>query len=342
VHVTGAHSHRTPLAYPHLAPLWDTAIALSGDAAHADLIVLAHPHNAATLNATAAQAVARGTPLALISEEPFWDTLFSPDPLARSVTLTTAHLGAIRVHQVNHHRSGIFDFDRIPDYLLTDPRFVARYAQAFARHAQHTAQDWQAMFAARTADITFMAERRPEAFHNIALPQGDIQGLCAWRTELAEACTRGSVARIGASWDAGPSRFDLDDWHRDKISQLDGQTRMLSGIENTHQPTYVSEKLFDAFACGACPLYVASPGHRVHGLGLPPGAWLNLWRQSPAQAARTVQAHIWDTGFFTDYATAQQQLAALFTDPGILARERARLGRALIHEVTRLAGLGPA
>ena len=337
VHVTGAHSHRTPLAYTYLAPLWEGAITLTPDAETADLIVLAHPHNARALGPAATAAMARGTPLALISEEPFWDTLFSPDPLAHRITV-----GTVRMHQVNHHRSAIFDFDHIPYYLLTEPIFVARYAAALARNAQRSAADWQADFAARPTDVTFMAERRPEAFHNVTLPQGDVIGLCAWRTELALACNRGVVARLGASWGTGPSRFTLTDWHADKLAQLDGQTRMLSGIENTHQPTYMTEKLFDAFACGALPLYVASPGHRLRALGLPPGAWLNLWDTTPAQAAERIAAAEFGPGFCADYAAAQRHLAALFNDAGIVARERARLGRTLVAEVRRLVELGPA
>jgi hypothetical protein len=191
-------------------------------------------------------------------------------------------------------------------------------------------------------DITFMAERRPEAFHDVRFAAGDITGLCAWRTRLALGCTGPGVQRLGASWGHGPSRFDLTDWHADKIAGLDGQTKVLSGIENTHQPTYLSEKLFDAFACGARPLYVASPGHRVHDLGLPEGAWLNLWGQTSDSAVGLVEAAPWDGGFFAAYAAAQGRLAALFTDADILAAERARLGRALVAEVDRLIQCGPA
>jgi hypothetical protein len=344
--VTGKHAHRQPFAYAALAPLWADRVALTGSATQTDLIVIAHPHNLLDLRPDLAEAAARGTPVALISEEPFWDSLFSPDPLAHRVTLPAAHLGAVRAHQVTHHRSAIFDFDRIPYFLLTDPGYVARYAALFSRNAAVTAADWAEAFAQRPYDITFMAERRPEAFHDVRFAAGDITGLCAWRTRLALGCRGPGVQRLGASWGVGPSRFDLTDWHADKIAQLDGQTKVLSGIENTHQPTYLSEKLFDAFACGARPLYVASPGHRVHDLGLPAGAWLNLWGHSPETAQNAIDGAIvgasWDPGFYSAYAAAQGRLAALFTDADILAAERTRLGRALVAEVDRLIQCGPA
>ncbi len=40
-------------------------------------------------------------PLVLMSEEPFWDSLRSPDPLAWRITVPAAHLGARGLHQVN-------------------------------------------------------------------------------------------------------------------------------------------------------------------------------------------------------------------------------------------------
>lgn len=346
VYITGAHQHRQPFAYAALAPLWEGQIDLTTDPKDADLISIAHPHNLGDMTEAAAGKVAQGTPTALISEEPFWDTLFSPDPLAHMVVLHAAHLGSAQVHQVNHHRSPIFDFARIPYFLLTDPGYIQRYGALFHRNAQLTAEDWAHAFANRPHDITFMAERRPEAFHDIDLPSGDITGLCAWRTRLAIGCITGRVQRLGASWGHGASRFDLSDWHSDKLAGLDGQTRILSGVENTHQPTYLSEKLFDAFACGARPIYYASPGHRVHDLahdiGLPSEAWINLWGQNSDAAPEAIDAAPWDAAFYSAYAQAQSALAALFTDAQAVASERARLGHALIAEVRRLVDYGPA
>lgn len=337
----GRHARRMPLSYPDLAPLWQDRVALTDDAACADLVLLAHPVDLMDLTRPEAAALDRRT-CALFSEEPFWDTLFSPDPLARRVVLRAAHLGGLAVHQVNHHRSAVFDFDRIPYFLLTEHRYAESYARLFSRNAALSAQDWLAAFANRPMQAAFMAERRPEAFHDLRLPGGDVTGLCAWRTRLAEAYRTGRVERLGASWHGGPTRFDLPDWHGDKIERLDGQTRFLSAVENTHQPAYLSEKLFDAFACGARPLYVASPWHRVHDLGLPAEAWVNLWGLDSAAAPVVIDAAAWDGGFAAAYAAAQASLAALFTDPAILAAERARLGAAVWDELIRLEGLGPA
>jgi len=339
----GPHTRRTPFAYPALTPLWDGRITLCDEPAEADLVVCAHPVDMLVLSAQTADVLGQSRiPAALISEEPFWDSLFSPDPLASRVTLRAAHLGGLVVHQVNHHRSPIFDFARIPYFLLTDPGFIARYRPLFARNATRDSADWQTAFANRAGRAVFMAERRPETFHDIALPRGDLLGLCAWRTRLAETYGTGVVDRLGASWQGGPTRFDMPDWHRDKIAYLDGHATLISALENTHQPNYISEKLFDAFACGARPLYMASPGHRVHDLGLPAAAWINLWGLDSAAAPSAIDTAPPFAEVAACYATAQRHLAALFHDDTVLAREHARLGAAVLGELVRLVDLGPA
>lgn len=327
----GRHAHRTPFAYDALAPLWEGRAEVQDSPAGADLVVFAHPSDPLSLGPETAAALRAGARVALVSEEPFWDSLFSPDPLAANVTLAAGHLGEIRMAQVNHHTSPVFDWAHLPYYLLSQDGMIDRLADRFVRNARLSGPDWQAAFAARPARVAFMAERRLERFHDVDLPRGDLFGLCAWRTRLAEAVMQGPVLRLGASWNGGPTRFEIDDWHTDKLARLDGKVQILSGLENTHQPTYVSEKLFDAFACGAVPLYMAGPGHSVHRLGLPAQSWLNLWGWDEPAAAGVVDD--WRPGAetFAAYARAQACLAARFTDTTALADDRARLGRALVR-----------
>ena len=318
----GHHANRTPLAYPHLAPLWADHLTFTDGAA--DLEVHGHVRDVIT----------PGGNNVVLSEEPFWDSLMSPDPLADVITLPTG-----RVHQLNHHTSAIFAHDRIPYFLLTDPGYIRAYQGLFARNAALTPTDWQARFAACTVDAAFIAERREAASFDVIWPEGEITGLCSFRTRLALAAP-GRVLRQGAGWPGSGTRFDLTDWRGAKLRQLDGRVRVVSGIENTHQPAYLSEKLFDAFAVGARPLYVASPAHRIHDLGLPPASWINLHGLTADQATQALPAT--DTEpFFHDYAKAQRLLRDLFTEK-VIAAERARLRAAVIGDLQRLAESGPA
>lgn len=338
----GAHAHRTPLSYPALAPLFADFVELVDHPERADLYVFAH-----SLDVEAAPRDmvedwrARRRPVVILSEEPFWDTIWGRRPLTRERVLDTAY-GPLPVIQLNHHTSAIFGFDRIPYYLLTNHRFANTYAARFARNAQRSAADWRARFAARAIDLSFMFERRPEPFHNMRWPEAGIIGLCAWRTELAEACTAGTVERLGASWQGGPSRFDLDNWYLDKMTRLDGRARILAALENTHQPDYITEKLFDAFACGSLPLYFATPEHRIHAFGLPGLSWVNLHGLSVPEAADRVTRIDFTAELFEAYAAAQRQLADLFCDPGAWVAERDRLRQALRGELAALLDRAPA
>ena len=329
----GHHAHRMPLAYPALQPLWEERIMLVEDPAVADLLTIAHPLDALTLAPEAARAVERGIPAALLSEEPFWDSLFSPDLMAAQITLPAAHLGELRLHQLNHHRSAIFDFECIPYYLLTEHRFASVYAARFGRNARLEPEDWAAAWAARPSDIVFMAERRMEKFHDVRLPEAGLIGLCAWRSRLAAGCEGDGVERLGASWNGGRTRFELPDWHLDKMIRLDGRTRLFSALENTHQPLSLSEKLFDAFACGAVPVYMAAPGHAIERLGLPDGTWINLWGNDEAGALRLLKAASYNAVDWKSYVRAQRSLASLFAESEAMVKERRRLARVLISEL---------
>lgn len=329
----GRHAHRTPFAYDILAPLWEGRIMVQDRPEGADLVVFAHPDDPLGLDGPTAQALQGGARPVLFSEEPFWDSLFSPDLTASHVTLPAGHLGEIRMAQVNHHTSPVFDWRHLPYYLLSQEGMIDRLADRFRRNAALAPDDWQAAFAARPARVAFMAERRPERFHDIHLPRADLIGLCAWRTRLALAVTAGPVLRLGASWDGGPTRFELEDWHADKLDRMDGRVRILSALENTHQPAYLSEKIFDAFACGALPLYLAGPGHSVHRLGLPEAAWINLWGLTENAARARVDDWAPGPETLAAFAEAQRRLAARFADAVALAEERARLGRMILREI---------
>lgn len=339
--MTGPHAKRTPFAYPALAPLWADFAQLTQTPEAADLYVFAHPGDVANApRALIDDWRVRRRPVVILSEEPFWDTIWGRRPLARHRVLET-RFGALPVVQLNHHTSAIFEFNRIPYYLLSDHRFANTYGARFHRNAQITPSEWQARFKARKADLTFMFERRPEPHHNMRWPDGGIIGLCAWRTELALACKRGTIERLGQSWQGGRTRFEIPNWHLDKITRLDNRTRILGAFENTHQPGYITEKLFDAFACGALPLYFAAPDHRVHDLGLPADAWVNLFDLDARTAAIRVDAIRFTPERFRAYAQAQAMLAQLFGTPGNWLAERKRLARALHHELINVLDNAP-
>lgn len=335
IYTTGRHAHRSPLSYPALHLLFEQDVMHVAEPADADLYVFAHVSDIQEAPQTLVEDWRRRRrPVLLLSEEPFWDTIWGKQPLEATLYVDTA-FGPLPVQQLNHYTSDIFRFDRLPYYLLTNPRFARAYRARFVRNAALDVQDWHAHFTARTVDVTFMFERRPEAYHTVHWPQGDITGLCAWRTEMAEARTSGTVERLGHSWQGGINRLDMDtDWHADKLHHLDDHARIMGAIENTHQPDYVTEKLFDAYACGSLPLYYASVGHRIHDIDLHAHSWINLYDLSPRQAAKRVEDIEW-SAHLEGFVQAQNTLATLFCNDMAWHAEHTRLRHATVTALQR-------
>lgn len=334
---TGPHSIRTPLSYAALWPLFENRIELVDRPNRADMYVFAHVLDIQSAPLDLIEDWReRRRPLVLLSEEPFWDTIWGRRPLDPLIYVDTAW-GTVPVHQINHCTADLYKFERIPYYLLTNHRFANAYRYRFARNAARSVRDWQEDLDARPVDITFMFERREERYHWVEWPKADLTGLCSWRTDVAVACQEGVVERLGQSWHGGQSRFELtSDWHLDKLTRLDGRARVMGAIENTHHPDYITEKLFDALACGSVPIYWASPGHRVHELGLPEGSWVNLWGLAPEAAARELYAIKPDAGALHEAAL---KLKAHFTPAAHWQRDRVRLADGLDVALTTVMDL---
>lgn len=332
VFVSGRHKARMPLSYAALAPLFADRIETVDRPAEADLHLFAHVLDVAEAPlALVEDWRARRRPVVLLSEEPFWDTIWNRRPTQPRRVVDGLH-GALPVVQINHQTSDVFRFEQIPYYLLTHHRFATTYAARFARNARLSTSAIRARLSAAPCDLCFLFERRPEPHHNAGWPEAGLFGLCAWRTALAEACTTGRVERLGASWQGGPPRQGLVNWYADKMARLDGHARIMGAIENTHQPDYLTEKLFDALANLSLPLYWAMPGHRLAEFGLPEESWINLAGLEPDEAALRVADLIGSP--FSDarleaLREAQAVLAARLGRPGPWLAERARLARAL-------------
>lgn len=334
VFLSGAHARRTPLSYTALADLWDGVVMQVDQPDQADMYVFAHVLD---IQMAPFEVVedwrTRRRPVVLLSEEPFWDTIWGQAPLDPVIYVDT-QFGALPVHQLNHFTSDIYRFDHIPYYLLTNPRFARHYVERFSQGSTLGLAAWRDVQNSAPYDVGFMFERRPEAFHDVTWPAAGLIGLCAWRTRLAEAFTGDAVRRWGKSWEGGPSRFDIKgDWHADKLERLQGQCRLFGALENTHHADYITEKLFDALACGAVPLYYADPGHRIHGMGLPEGSWINLFDLTPEDAARTIAPQ---KDHSEGLQAAHVALAARFGDDNLWHLERRRLRRAVSDALSSL------
>lgn len=338
----GKYAHRQPLAYPPLRDLCAPDLQVVDRVEQADIILIAHSKD--LLNCADILAGLGDQKIVLLSEEPFWDTIWGTDPFAREQRFDY-NGQVISFTVLNHSTSRIFDFDRIPYFLMTDHSYSARYAYRFRVNARKSAADWKTHFAALPLQAAFVAEKRLNEKFAVSFPEHDTYGLCRFRSQLTAAYQAGAyqtgpyqtgdVLRAGLGWRKGARRQALSDWHLEKLLELDGRCRFVSALENTHQPAYLTEKFFDAFAVGGVPLYYASPAHRVHG-AVPAGSWINLFGQSPEQAGESINAFAFEGDFYDRYTQAQAQLADLFCTPQAMLSERARLRAALIGALQTL------
>ncbi|MFE3838697.1 glycosyltransferase family 10 domain-containing protein [Pseudogemmobacter sonorensis] len=331
----GGWRNRQPLAYAPIRAAAGDAIGLAAGPEEADILLVSHHWDFTLFGPEIRGLLARApqSRLVLLSEEPLWDISALPDPL--SLRQRVAVSGAeFDLTVLNHHSSTIFRSLAIPYFLLTDRRYIAHYRPLFDRNAGWSAADWRRHFAEARHEAVFLAERRLDPALERDFPEVDFHGLSVRRSRLAETCLGTRVIREGRGWTTAPLRQALPDWHLDKLERFDLSCRIMSAVENTHQPDYVSEKIWDAFAVGAIPLYAASAGHAVHRLVGSRG-WINLQDRLDRPFDPSAR-DLWPDP--ADYARVQARLAALFADESLIMREYERLGAALRHDLQRALG----
>lgn len=131
------------------------------------------------------------------------------------------------------------------------------------------------------------------------------------------------MVRVGLGWGSSNRRQSLPDWHLDKLTALNHRALFISAIENTHQVNYITEKLFDALACGGIPLYWASDEHRSNKF-VESGAYVNLYGLSVDDACSLMNDFSATMEFAESYQESQKRLADLFCNSEILQTERMR------------------
>ncbi|MBL4919359.1 exostosin domain-containing protein [Szabonella alba] len=336
----GKHANRTPLSYAPIRRLIGDRLQEVDNPAAADLVI-------AGFNIDLRDAIETLHPLlgagpgpkvppkfAVISEEPLWDITWS-GPFTGSAGRISARGLEIPYAFLGHETSAVYDFRRIPYFVLTANSYAIRYASLMARFATLSPAALVERWNRAPVRAAFFAEYRKGETFARSWPERDVAGLSSYRTEVAEAMTGRGVLRMGKGWgEAGP-RQALPDWHLDKLAHLDGRTRMLAAFENVHQRHYISEKIFDAFAIGAVPVYWAGPQHRIFDL-VPAGALLNCHGFGSPAAATQIAEFTPDTAFAEAWLATCSRLAALFGDRQVIQEERRRVSDALLQAVEAL------
>jgi len=330
----GPRFARTPLAYAPLRRLIGDRLEFVATPKTADLIVTGWSLDFQDHAADLAQ-VRRVNPavrFAVISEEPLWDTVWSGGYSAPNHSFNCG--GTAQPYRfLNHANTRIFDFERIPYFLLTADHFCARYVSMLSRYGCMSAHELRRHWLDAAHTAAFVAEFRNDPAFDVWLPDGQRQGLSAYRSAVAQLTPGQTVLRIGKGWTGEePARQSLPDWHLDKLARLDGQVRVCAACENTYQNNYITEKPFDAFAVGAMPACYAGPGHRLHDL-IPPEAMLNSFGLTPEEAAAQISEFSPDLWRAEAWLAAAAALRDRLSDARAVAAERNRVVRETLKEI---------
>jgi hypothetical protein len=336
IYFKGQRSNRTPMSYPEYKKLFQRTIEYSLKPEDADFLIYSCFMDIQD-DGKEIQRIFAQRPdirLVILSEEPLWDSLWSKDCFSKKGSIQIGN-HIYPYTYLNHWTTRIYDFEKIPYFITTCDDYFARYAFYFIRNSAFTKRDLKKLWQTAPNQIAFYAEFQDQPQFDIYFPEFDVWGLCRYRTLIAQGINIDGVVRIGKRWGNTVVRQLLPDWHLDKLAGLDKRSIMVSGIENTHQWNYVSEKIFDAFATLGVPLYFAGSYHEASCI-VPPGSFLNLYGLSVDDAIEKICSFRPDSEFIDTYCAAQSMLADTFSQPEFLVQERFRVVSEVISELSRI------
>lgn len=332
----GQRANRTPFSYPEYKQLFRKRFEYMEKPDDADFLVFSCLMDMRD-NVDEIERITTLRPdiqLVILSEEPLWDTVYSDDFVLKRRRFSAGKREYPCVF-LNHTTTRIFDFEKIPYFLTTSDDYFARYSFLFTRNCAVQAEELQSLWSSAPIRLAFYAEYRDESRFDVEFAEHDVRGLSRYRTMVAKALKGDGIIRVGKGWDKAIVRQLLPDWHLDKLAALDCRSFIVSGIDNTHQWNYISEKAFDAFAVLAVPLYFASRRHEIMRL-VPAESFINIYGLKVDQAVGKIQSFRPDKSFIDQYGAAQRMLADTFSRPMSLVQERVRVVSEIIAEFDAL------
>lgn len=336
----GHYSKRTPLAYtPYINTMGEKGLNLARQVSlnqNPDVLFFGYTKDFKNQLKAIKDAKAKNPQVKIIvlSEEPLWDTVWSQDFFKKNNSAQIFD-EEIDYFSFNHANSKIYNFEKIPYFITTNDNFSATYRFLFKRNANLEKLDVIKLWDKHKYKLAFFFEKRLDPKYSVYFEDFQIHGLCNYRTELASNLPNDSKLLVGKGWQKGTVRQDLPDWHLDKITALDQKTLFLSALENTHQANYITEKMFDAYAINAIPLYIASPNHRANEV-FGKEAFINLYKLSIEEAQDKIMNFSYSEEFIDSYLSAQINLAQLFSQECTIRYERERLCTTLNSEILEI------
>jgi hypothetical protein len=336
----GKHSNRTPLSYtPYQLIIGNNGLKLAHKVEinqGPDVLIFGHKKDFEREidSIQFAKKVNPDVKIILLSEEPFWDSIWDVNFFEKRNYFFIEDI-TFEYHALNHTTTKIFNFVHIPYFITTNLNYLARYNLLFSRNSSLEKEWFAKHWKTAPYDAAFFAEKRLADKFSVDYPTQDVRGLCQYRSVLTRDYQGSNVLRIGRGWKSGELRQNIPDWHLDKITQLDEQVKFISALENTHQPSYITEKIFDAYATKGIPLYYASQNHRIFNI-IEEGSFINLYGLNTVESLEKIKSFCINDNFLKKYISTQNFLKRLFSDSSIIKEERERISLEIDKEVLNI------
>jgi hypothetical protein len=322
IHLLGKHSNRTPFSYKEYKSLFQRDFIYVNKPEYADFLVFGFYIDIKENIDVIKESLIHNPQLKLVilSEEPLWDSLWSGDFTKKKQCINIDDL-EIEYYFLNHQTTSIFDFDKIPYFLTTSDDYLVRYHTLFLQNSKLSTKEIRAIWEQAEIKKAFYAEHRLGDKYSVKFPEIDLQGLCSYRTELTSAFEGKDALIVGQGWGETIKRQKLADWHLDKLVALRNKSYIVSALENTHQINYITEKIFDAFAVLAIPVYFASDRHNINKI-IKRETYINCYGKTIGEAVNLMDNIQITDEYVVNYKEQQLRLATIFSDYNAINKER--------------------
>ena len=157
----GKHQHRTPLSYPTYQQLLPRSLKPVDLESAPDLLVFGYVQDFYENLPLIREARTRNpsVKLAVLSEEPFWDTIWSGDYTLRKAQ-RVVNGESLDYYAINHVNSRVYDYEQIPYIVTTEDTFFARYSFMFKRNAAKQEEEYRRVWQKASIKSAFFAEKR--------------------------------------------------------------------------------------------------------------------------------------------------------------------------------------
>lgn len=334
------HSNRTPLSYKFYRNLLEKTMIYEKSVENTDCLITGFVRDFKENAQKIKRLIDKNGDLKLVvlSEEPFWDTVWGEDfqnKKSKLVIKENSEKIILNYYNLNHITSRIFDFKYIPYFITTEDSYIQRYKKMFYRNSQLGKEHYLKVWQNAKKQYTFMMTRRVGKKFDVLYNDKKIFGLSRYRSLLCESLDTSETSCEGKGWGNSIQRQSLSDWHLDKLKKMDEKCYIVSALENTYVENYVTEKIFDAFAVQGIPLYYAQKDHRVFDL-VNKGSFINLANLSIEKALKIIQEFEIDDQFIESYIDTQKKLYELFSNEKYLIFERQRIAEEIEKEFSLL------